>query len=300
MCIFSLSQLWPWLWRWVSQALACVKKIVIKTNKPFLEVKHLTLVSGRRRIRSHCEQEIISYKDVSLYFARPPNKTGPRKNVYHSFNLKCWTGSCGYSYLFGTGEPFSSNSFSMHQPQATSLFSLVDYNKGDKNCTVAVGVNYFISIRRRPYLARYLSKTEIFQIYMNKSVSTTSVFKSYLPVHTDMRNQNDSKTPASTNSACARLRSLGNRELADWKSALTSSFFGFFLPRTKKSGSHLWSHRKSLISFVHTNLINRFQKLRSGACMKKKIPAFGDRKRRHYTCGQENRVEISVFENDPH
>lgn len=126
-------------------------------------------------------------------------------------------------------------------------------------------------LRRRPYVARYLSKTEIFQTYMNKSVSTTSVFKSYLPVHTDMRNQNDSKTPASTNSACARLRSLGNRGLADWKSALTSSFFGFFLPRTKKSGFHLWSHRKPLISFVHTNLINlRFQKSRSGACMKKK------------------------------
>ena len=33
--------------------------------------------------------------------------------------------------------------------------------------------------------------------------------------------------------------------------------------------------------------------------MKKKIPAFGDRKRCHYTRGRENRVEISVFENDP-
>ena len=53
--------------------------------------------------------------------------------------------SCGFSYLFGTGEPFSSNSFSMHQPQATSLFSLVDYNKGNKQYTVAVGVIYFSS-----------------------------------------------------------------------------------------------------------------------------------------------------------
>lgn len=155
-------------------------------------------------------------------------------------------------------------------------------------------------LRRRPHVARYLSKTEIFQTYTNKSVSTRSVFEWNLPVQTEMRIQNDSKTLASTNSACARLRSLWNRGLAE-KSAFTPSLFGFFLPRTKKSGSHLWSHRirKPFISFVHTNLINlRFQKSRSGTCMKKNF-IFGDRKRRHYTCGREKRVEISVFENDP-
>lgn len=34
-----------------------------------------------------------------------------------------------FPYLFGTGAPFSSNSFIAHQPQATSLLSPVDYKK---------------------------------------------------------------------------------------------------------------------------------------------------------------------------
>ena len=148
---------------------------------------------------------------------------------------------------------------------------------------------------RRPRVARYLSKTEIFQTYLNKSVSTTSVFKSYLPVHTDMRNQNDLKTPASTNSACAHLGACalsgiaGLRKNRRLRHLFLDSFF--LAPKNQDPTSevieNLWFDKPP------------FSKITIWCVYEKRNPCFWRPKTPSLYVGRENRVEISVFENDP-
>ena len=52
-----------------------------------------------------------------------------KRYVKHSPTVKRFQTRTVFPYLFGTGAPFSSNSFIAHQPQATSLLSPVDYKK---------------------------------------------------------------------------------------------------------------------------------------------------------------------------